>query len=77
MLTRYYEIIESLEGKISDLNLEIDNPIVLSEESIKLVLKSLSALIDFVLQRTFKNEQGGNFVFQRAETTDTFKAHLS
>jgi len=57
MLTRYYEIIESLEGKISDLNLEIDNPIVLSEESIKLVLKSLSALRDFVLQRTFKNEQ--------------------
>ncbi len=57
MLTRYYEIIESLEGKISDLNLEIDNPIVLSEESIKLELKSLSALRDFVLQRTFKNEQ--------------------
>ena len=57
MITRYYEIIESLEGKISDLNLEIDNPIVLCEESIKLVLKSLSALRDFVLQRTFKNEQ--------------------
>lgn len=67
MLTRYYEIIESLEGKISDLNLEIDNPIVLSEESIKLVLKSLSALRDFVLQRTFKNEQEEILFFKELE----------
>ncbi len=47
------KIIQNLEIKISEIRLEIDNPIILSEKVIKLTLESLSKLKDFVKKRNF------------------------
>jgi len=57
MLQYYENIAETLQENIRELFMEIDSPIVLSEECVKLVLKSLSEMRNFVITRKFKDEQ--------------------
>ncbi len=57
MLQYCENIAETLQDNIRELSMEIDNPIVLSEECVKLVLQSLLKLRQFILNKSFKNEQ--------------------
>lgn len=49
--------LDLLEEKLSELVLEGDDPIILAETAIRIILDSLSKLKEFIIQRSFKNEE--------------------
>lgn len=57
-MEKYYnECVQKLEEKIKELTLEVDDPILLPQEVIMLIVDCLSMLKEFVLKRGFKNKQ--------------------
>jgi|SRR5690606_25464839 len=64
MVVHCDEIIRELEDRLADMQLEIDSPISLSEESMKLTLRSLASLKEFTLSRDFKDLEEEIFFFK-------------
>ena len=57
-MSKYYdETLQKLEDDIRELAIELDNPILLSELAIKLIVKSLKEIKEFVLKRGFENDE--------------------
>lgn len=65
-MEKYYnECVQKLEEKIKELTLEVDDPILLPQEVIVLIVDCLSKLKEFVLKRGFKNKQEEIYFFKK------------
>ncbi|SFW67013.1 RteC domain-containing protein [Chitinophaga sancti] len=64
-MNKYYsEKINSLNYQINELIAELENPILLSEQVIELILLTLADLKVFVLKRGFKNDEEEIYFFK-------------
>lgn len=61
----YSEKLQELEDEINELKIEIDNPIYLSEIVIDIILKYLSEIKKFVLQRGFRDIEEEVYFFKK------------
>jgi ribosome-associated translation inhibitor RaiA len=65
-MEKYYnECVQKLEEKIQELTIEVDNPILLPQEVVGLVIGCLSKLKEFVLKRGFKSTEEEIHFFKR------------
>lgn len=65
-MEKYYnEYVQKLEEKIQELTIELDNPILLSQEIVGLLIACLAKLKQFVLERGFKNIEEEIHFFKR------------
>lgn len=72
----YNETLNNLEAAIKELETETDCSIQQIEVIIKLIIKCLSNVKEYVLNRGFKKCRGRNSFFQASKARYCFKAHL-
>ncbi len=65
-MEKYYnECVQKLEEKIKELTLEVDDPILLPQEVIGLIIDCLSKLKEFVLKQGFEDKKEEIYFFKK------------
>ena len=77
-MEKYYtECIQKLEEQIQELTIELNNPILLPQEIVELLVECLSKLKQFVLKRGFNNIEEEIHFFKRLKPHDLYNSIIS